>query len=52
MGDTDVKGKMLTFKGPIDIGLEYVKNICQSVTCSLNCVSNSEIFTVLFCKRV
>lgn len=52
MGDTDVKGKMLTFKGPIDIGLKYVKNICQSVTYSLNCVSNSEIFTVFCCKRV
>ena len=52
MGDTDVKRKMLTFKGPIDIGIEYVKNICQSVTCSLNCVSNSEIFTAFFCKRV
>ena len=51
MGDTDVKGKMLTFKGPIDIGLEYVKNICQSVTCSLNCVSNSENFLQYFAVR-
>ena len=31
MGDTDVKGKMLTFKGPIHIGLEYVKNIILSI---------------------
>lgn len=52
MGDTDVKRKMLTFKGPIDIGLKYVKNICQSVTYSLNCVSNSEIFTVFCCNTM
>ena len=31
MRDTDVKSKMLTFKGPIDIGLEYVKNIILSI---------------------